>query len=74
CRRQGNLQQSTVKPDESTVKPDEGIDKKDEGTDRQVEGTAENKDQDSRESSTLTAPTTTLIPTPTGFGDDETIA
>ncbi|GKB16986.1 hypothetical protein Tco_0850909 [Tanacetum coccineum] len=69
-----DLQQSTVKPDESTVKPDEGTDKQDEGTDRQVEGTAENKDQDSRESATPTAPTTTSTPTPIVFGDDETIA
>ncbi|GKF54635.1 hypothetical protein Tco_0164975, partial [Tanacetum coccineum] len=59
---------------QSTVKPDEGTDKQDKGTDRQVEGTAENKDQDSRESSTPTAPTTTLTPTPTVFGDDDTIA
>ncbi|GJU09345.1 hypothetical protein Tco_1131741 [Tanacetum coccineum] len=60
--------------DESTVKPDESTIKQDEGTDRQVEGTAENKDQDSRESATLTAPTTTSTPTPTVFSDDETIA
>ncbi|GJS28686.1 ribonuclease H-like domain-containing protein [Tanacetum coccineum] len=69
-----DLQQSTVKPDESTIKPDEGTDKQDEGTNRQVEGTAENKDQDSRESATPTAPTMTLTPTPIGFGNDETIA
>ncbi|GJW92789.1 hypothetical protein Tco_0172461 [Tanacetum coccineum] len=69
-----DLQQSTVKPDESTVKPNEGTDKQDEGTDRQVEGTAENKDQDSRESATPTAPTMTSTPTLTGFGDDKTIA
>ncbi|GKC96677.1 hypothetical protein Tco_1162119 [Tanacetum coccineum] len=66
-----DLQQSTVKPDESTVKPNEGTDKQDEGTDRQVEGTAENKDQDSRESATPTAPTMTSTPTLTGFGDDK---
>ncbi|GKD26485.1 hypothetical protein Tco_1232699 [Tanacetum coccineum] len=59
---------------QSTVKPDEGTDKQDEGTDRQVEGTAENKDQDSRESATPTAPTMTSTPTPMVFGDDETIA
>ncbi|GJT01831.1 putative ribonuclease H-like domain-containing protein [Tanacetum coccineum] len=69
-----NLQQSTIKPDESTVKPDEGTDKQDEGTDRQVKGTAENKDQDSRESATPTAPTTTSPPTLIVFSNDETIA
>ncbi|GJV33728.1 hypothetical protein Tco_1394128 [Tanacetum coccineum] len=69
-----DLQQSTVKPDESTVKPDESTVKQDEGTDRQVEGTAENKDQDSKESATIIAPTTTLTPTSMVFGDDETIA
>ncbi|GJY20796.1 hypothetical protein Tco_0393362 [Tanacetum coccineum] len=62
-----NLQQSTVKPDKSTVKQDEG-------TDRQVEGTAENKDHDSKESATPTAPKTTSTPTSMVFGDDETIA
>ncbi|GJW85195.1 hypothetical protein Tco_0158340 [Tanacetum coccineum] len=69
-----DLQQSTVKPDESTVKPDESIVKQHEGTDRQVEGTAENKDQNSKESATIIAPTTTLTPTSMVFGDDETIA
>ncbi|GKC80724.1 hypothetical protein Tco_1131498 [Tanacetum coccineum] len=69
-----DLQQSTVKPDESTVKPDESTVKQDEGTDRQVEGTAENKDQNSKESATIIAPTTTLTPTSMVFGDDETIA
>ncbi|GJW87201.1 hypothetical protein Tco_0162541, partial [Tanacetum coccineum] len=66
--------ESTVKPDESTVKPDEGTDKQDESTDRQVKGTAENKDQDSREIATPTAPTMTSTPTLTVFSDDETIA
>ncbi|GJX81577.1 hypothetical protein Tco_0331058 [Tanacetum coccineum] len=69
-----DLQQSTVKPDESTVKPDESTVKQDEGTDRQVEGTAENKDQNSKESANIIAPTTTLTPTSMVFGDDETIA
>ncbi|GJX67622.1 putative ribonuclease H-like domain-containing protein [Tanacetum coccineum] len=53
---------------------DKSTNKQDEGTDRQVEGTAENKDQDSRESATPTAPTTTSTPTSIVFGDDETIA
>ncbi|GKC00222.1 hypothetical protein Tco_0986358, partial [Tanacetum coccineum] len=53
---------------------DEGTNKQDKDTDRQVEGTVENKDQDSRESATPTAPTTTSIPTLTVFSDDETIA
>ncbi|GJW48583.1 hypothetical protein Tco_0080229 [Tanacetum coccineum] len=69
-----NLQQSTVKSDESTVKPDESTVKQDEGTNRQVEGTAKNKDQDSKESATLIAPTMTSTPTSMVFGNDETIA
>ncbi|GJU10375.1 hypothetical protein Tco_1132771 [Tanacetum coccineum] len=43
-------------------------------TDSFVEGTAEIKDQVSGESDTLTVPTMTSTPTPTVFGDDETIA
>ncbi|GJW75021.1 putative ribonuclease H-like domain-containing protein [Tanacetum coccineum] len=83
-----DLQQSIVKPDEgtdkqdaSTVKSDEGTDKQNGGTDRTkvstdsfVEGTAEIKDQVSGESDTPTVPTMTSTPTPTVFGDDETIA
>ncbi|GKB94879.1 hypothetical protein Tco_0981016 [Tanacetum coccineum] len=45
-----------------------------QGTDKPDEGTTENKDQESRESATPTAPTMTSTPTPTIFGDDETIA
>ncbi|GKC98992.1 hypothetical protein Tco_1169267 [Tanacetum coccineum] len=40
-------------------------------TDRQGEGTV---DQNEGKSATQTAPTTTSTPTPTIFGDDETIA
>ncbi|GJZ16265.1 hypothetical protein Tco_0551942 [Tanacetum coccineum] len=76
-----DLQQSTVKPnegtdkpEESTIKPDEGTDKQDKSTNSFVEGTAEIKDQVSGESDTPTAPTMTLTPTLTVFGDDETIA
>ncbi|GJS54487.1 hypothetical protein Tco_0627849 [Tanacetum coccineum] len=83
-----DLQQSTFKPDEgidkqdaSTVKSDEGTDKQNGGTDRTkvstdnfVEGTAKIKDQVSGESDTPTVPTMTSTPTPTVFGDDETIA
>ncbi|GJX10589.1 hypothetical protein Tco_0200448 [Tanacetum coccineum] len=43
-------------------------------TDSFVEGTAEIKDQVSGESDTSTVPTMTSTPTPTVFGDDETIA
>ncbi|GJT35774.1 hypothetical protein Tco_0926193 [Tanacetum coccineum] len=69
---------STVKPNEGTDKRNEGTDKQDGGTDstkvstdRQGEGTA---DQNEGKSATQTAPTTTSTPTPTIFGDDETIA
>ncbi|GJY61506.1 hypothetical protein Tco_0462163 [Tanacetum coccineum] len=69
---------STVKPNEGTAKRNEGTDKQDGGTDstkvstdRQGEGTA---DQNEGKSATQTAPTTTSTPTPTIFGDDETIA
>ncbi|GJR14443.1 putative ribonuclease H-like domain-containing protein [Tanacetum coccineum] len=43
-------------------------------TDSFVESTTEIKDQVSGESDTLTVPTMTSTPTPTVFGDDETIA
>ncbi|GJW90988.1 hypothetical protein Tco_0168541, partial [Tanacetum coccineum] len=69
---------STVKPNEGTDKRNEGTDKQDGGidstkvsTDRQCEGTV---DQNEGKSATQTAPTTTLTPTPTIFGDDKTIA
>ncbi|GKC38418.1 retrovirus-related pol polyprotein from transposon TNT 1-94 [Tanacetum coccineum] len=69
---------STVKPNEGTDKKNEGTDKQDGSTDstkvstdRQGEGTA---DQNEGKSATQTAPTTTSTPTPTMFGDDETIA
>ncbi|GKC00907.1 hypothetical protein Tco_0987043 [Tanacetum coccineum] len=65
---------STVKPNEGTDKRNEGTDKQDGGTDstkvstdRQDEGTA---DQNEGKNATQTAST----PTPTIFGDDETIA
>ncbi|GJU96392.1 hypothetical protein Tco_1321148 [Tanacetum coccineum] len=68
----------TVKPNEGTDKKNEGTDKQDGSTDskkvstdRQGEGTA---DQNEGKSATQTAPTTTSTPTPTMFGDDETIA
>ncbi|GKA42687.1 hypothetical protein Tco_0735347 [Tanacetum coccineum] len=67
-------QQSTVKPDEGTDKQNEDTDRTKISTDSFVEGTAEIKDQVSGESDTPTAPTTTSTPTPTVFGDDETIA
>ncbi|GJT72452.1 hypothetical protein Tco_1031738 [Tanacetum coccineum] len=73
--------EGTDKQDASTVKSDEGTDKQNGGTDRTkvstdsfVEGTAEIKDQVSGESDTPTVPTMTSTPTPTVFGDDETIA
>ncbi|GJY80694.1 hypothetical protein Tco_0493445 [Tanacetum coccineum] len=69
---------STVKPNEGTAKRNEGTDKQDGGTDntkvstdRQGKGTA---DQNEGKSATQTALTTTSTPTPTIFGDDETIA
>ncbi|GKE63779.1 hypothetical protein Tco_1514146, partial [Tanacetum coccineum] len=69
---------SIVKPNEGTDKRNEGTDKQDGGTDstkvstdRQGEGTA---DQNEGKSATQTAPTITSTPTPTIFGDDETIA
>ncbi|GJV66530.1 retrovirus-related pol polyprotein from transposon TNT 1-94 [Tanacetum coccineum] len=68
---------STVKPNEGTDKKNEGSDKQDGSTDsikvstdRQGEGTA---DQNKGKSVTQIAPTTTSTPTPTIFGDDETI-
>ncbi|GJS33860.1 hypothetical protein Tco_0532242 [Tanacetum coccineum] len=67
-----------VKPNEGTDKRNEGTSKQDGGTDstkvstdRQGKGTA---DQNEGENATKTAPTTTSTPTPTIFGDDETIA
>ncbi|GKC10864.1 hypothetical protein Tco_1007646, partial [Tanacetum coccineum] len=69
---------SIVKPNEGTSKRNEGTNKQDEGTDstkvstdKQDEGTA---DQNEGKIVTQTAPTTTSTPTPTIFGDDETIA
>ncbi|GKF14863.1 hypothetical protein Tco_0056325, partial [Tanacetum coccineum] len=55
----------------STDKDDKGTAEIKVSTDRQVEGTTEIKDQVSDESAT---PTMTSIPTPTVFGDDQTIA
>ncbi|GJY49970.1 hypothetical protein Tco_0439926 [Tanacetum coccineum] len=69
-----DLQQSTVKPDEGTDKQNRGTDRTKVSTDSFVEGTAEIKDQVSGESDTPTVPTMTSTPTPTVFGDDETIA
>ncbi|GJU68962.1 hypothetical protein Tco_1255221 [Tanacetum coccineum] len=69
-----DLQQSTVKPDEGTDKQNGGTDRTKVSTDSFVEGTAEIKDQVSGESDTSTVPTMTSTPTPTVFGDDETIA
>ncbi|GJU17927.1 hypothetical protein Tco_1145893 [Tanacetum coccineum] len=69
---------STVKPNEGTDKRNKGTKKQDGGTDstkvstdRQGEGTV---DQYEGKNATQTAPTTTSTPTPTIFGDDETIA
>ncbi|GJT69375.1 hypothetical protein Tco_1028661 [Tanacetum coccineum] len=69
---------STIKPNEGTDKRNKGTDKQDGGTDntkvstdRQGEGTA---DQNEGKNATQTAPTITSTPTPTIFGDDETIA
>ncbi|GJT76877.1 hypothetical protein Tco_1043602 [Tanacetum coccineum] len=58
---------STDKPEVSTAKPNEAK----VSTDRQGEGTA---DQNEGKSATQTATTITSTPTPTIFGDDETIA
>ncbi|GJX84457.1 hypothetical protein Tco_0335231 [Tanacetum coccineum] len=68
-----------------TVKPNEGTNKRNEGTDKQNGGTDSTKvistrqgngiaDQNEGKNATQTAPTTTSTPTPTIFGDDETIA
>ncbi|GKD95200.1 hypothetical protein Tco_1375037, partial [Tanacetum coccineum] len=71
---------STNKDDEGTAEPkDVSTDKDDEGTaepkdvstDKDDEGTTEPKDGNSNESAT---PTMTSTPSPTVFGDDETIA
>ncbi|GJR47939.1 hypothetical protein Tco_1316042 [Tanacetum coccineum] len=76
--KDGSDEGDTVKPNEGTDKRNEGTDKQDGGTDstkvstdRQDEGTA---DQNEGKNATQTAPTTTSTPTPTIFGDDETIA
>ncbi|GKC97500.1 hypothetical protein Tco_1167775, partial [Tanacetum coccineum] len=69
-----DLQQSTVKPDEGTDKQNRGTDRTKVSTDSFVKGTAEIKDQVSGESDTSTVPTMTSTPTPTVFGNDETIA
>ncbi|GJV08937.1 putative ribonuclease H-like domain-containing protein, partial [Tanacetum coccineum] len=68
---------STIKTNEGTDKKNKGTDKQDGGTDstevstdRQGEGTA---DQNEGKSATQTALTPTSTPTPTIFGDDETI-
>ncbi|GJU14819.1 hypothetical protein Tco_1142785 [Tanacetum coccineum] len=55
----------------STDKQDGDTDNTKVSTDRQVEGTA---DQNEGKSATPTAPIVTSTPTPTVFGDDETIA
>ncbi|GKC39904.1 hypothetical protein Tco_1052288 [Tanacetum coccineum] len=69
---------STVKTNEGTDKRSEGTDKQDRSTDsskvstdKQSEGTA---NQNEGKSASQIAPTTTLTPTPTIFGDDETIS
>ncbi|GKE75416.1 hypothetical protein Tco_1537457, partial [Tanacetum coccineum] len=59
---------------QSIVKQNEGTDRTKVSIDSFVEGTAEIKDQVSGESDTPTLPTMTSTPTPTIFGDDETIA
>ncbi|GJT67535.1 putative ribonuclease H-like domain-containing protein [Tanacetum coccineum] len=58
---------NTDQPKVSTDRPDEGTDKEEVSTDRPDEGTV---DQTEGRSATPTTPT----PTPTIFGDDETIA
>ncbi|GKB98364.1 hypothetical protein Tco_0984501 [Tanacetum coccineum] len=70
--------EGTDKKNEGTNKKNKGTDKQDGGTDstevstdRQGKGTA---DQNEGKSTTQTAPTPTSTPTPTIFGDDETIA
>ncbi|GKG11768.1 hypothetical protein Tco_0346005, partial [Tanacetum coccineum] len=65
---------STDKPKVSTDKPKVSIDQLNVSTDKLDEGTAASKNGNSEESTTPTAPTTTSTPTPTVFGDDETIA
>ncbi|GJV25905.1 hypothetical protein Tco_1378600 [Tanacetum coccineum] len=62
---------STAQPKVSTDKPKVSTDKPKVSTDKDDEGTAEPKDGNSDESAT---PTMTSTPTPTVFGDDETIA
>ncbi|GKA64291.1 hypothetical protein Tco_0763897 [Tanacetum coccineum] len=65
------LKVSTDKPKVSTDKISEGTNKPKVSIDKDDEGTAEPKDGNSDESAT---PTMTSIPTPTVFGDDQTIA
>ncbi|GJT98697.1 hypothetical protein Tco_1094215 [Tanacetum coccineum] len=62
---------STAQPKVSTDKPKVSIDELKVSTDKDDEGTAEPKDGNSDESAT---PTMTSTPTPTIFGNDETIA
>ncbi|GJX74157.1 hypothetical protein Tco_0312752 [Tanacetum coccineum] len=69
-----DLQQSIVKPDEGTDKQNKGTNRTEVNTDILVKGTTEVKDQVSGESDTPTIPTMTSTPTPTVFGNDETIA
>ncbi|GJX65330.1 hypothetical protein Tco_0299673 [Tanacetum coccineum] len=59
---------------QSTDKQNGGTNRIIVSTDSFVKGTAEIKDQVSGESDTSTVPTMTSTPTPTVFGDDETIA
>ncbi|GJU22699.1 hypothetical protein Tco_1156041 [Tanacetum coccineum] len=69
--RGGQAMGCTDKRTEGTNKQDRGTDSTKVSTDRQDEGTA---DQNKGKSATQIAPTTTLTPTPTIFGDDETIS
>ncbi|GJU14822.1 hypothetical protein Tco_1142788 [Tanacetum coccineum] len=75
-RRLGNARLDSAKEVSSeapvsTDKQDGDTDNTKVSTDRQVEGTA---DQNEGKSATPTAPIVTSTPTPTVFGDDETIA
>ncbi|GJW91122.1 hypothetical protein Tco_0168675 [Tanacetum coccineum] len=65
---------STDKPEVSTDKPKVSVDQLNISTDKLDKGTAKPRDGNSEESATQTAPTITSTPTPTVFGDDETIA
>ncbi|GJW42926.1 hypothetical protein Tco_0071725 [Tanacetum coccineum] len=66
--------QKSIDVQQSTDKQNEGTDRTKVSTDSFVEGTAEIKDQVSGESDAPTVPTMTSTPTPTVFGNDETIA